>query len=67
MQNKNFDEVINYFKSGKFVIAEKKVAKLIEKFPNNYTLGARTPITVRSQRVHQSHTHACAGCVSHTK
>ena len=38
MQNKNFDEVINYLKSGKFVIAEEKVAKLIEKFPNNYTL-----------------------------
>ena len=38
MQNKNIEEVINYFKSGKFIIAEKKVAKLIEKFPHNHSL-----------------------------
>ena len=38
MQNKNIEEVLNYFNSGKFTIAEKKIAKLIKQFPNNYTL-----------------------------
>ena len=38
MQNEKFEEIINYFKSGKFVTAKEKVVKLIEKFPNNYSL-----------------------------
>ena len=38
MQNKNIEEVLNYFNSGKFAIAEKKAVKLIKQFPNNYTL-----------------------------
>ena len=38
MQNKYFEEIVNYFKSGKFIIAEEKAIKLIEKFPNNYNL-----------------------------
>ena len=38
MKDKNLDEIINYYKSGKFIIAEKKLSELMKKFPNNYFL-----------------------------
>ena len=38
MKNKNLDEIINYYKSGKLITAEKKLSELMKKFPNNYFL-----------------------------
>ena len=38
MENKEIQEIVNLFKSGKFDIAEKKVLKLLKKFPNNFNL-----------------------------
>ena len=38
MKDKNLDEIIKYYKSGKLIIAEKKLSELMKKFPNNYFL-----------------------------
>jgi len=38
MQNKNIEEAVNCFKSGEFIIAQKKVNELIKEFPNNHSL-----------------------------
>ena len=38
MKDKNLDEIIKYYKSGKLIIAEKKLSELMKKFPNNYYL-----------------------------
>ena len=38
MKDKNLDEIINYYKSGKLITAEKKLSELMKKFPNNYFL-----------------------------
>ena len=38
MKDKKLDEIINYYKSGKLIEAEKKLSELMKKFPNNYFL-----------------------------
>ena len=38
MKDKNIQELIDLFHSGKLTIVEKKVIKLIKKYPNNFIL-----------------------------
>ena len=38
MKDKNIQELIDLYHSGKLTIVEKKVIKLIKKYPNNFIL-----------------------------
>ena len=38
MKDKNIQELIDLFYAGKFTLVEKKVVKLIEKYPKNFVL-----------------------------
>ena len=49
MQNKDITEILEYFKLGKFNLAEKRLAKLIQKLPENYVLYNLYGIILASQ------------------
>jgi predicted O-linked N-acetylglucosamine transferase (SPINDLY family) len=38
MENKEIEQAVNYFKTGNFITAKKKLSELIEKSPNNHSL-----------------------------
>ena len=50
MKNKNIEELLVYFKSGKFEIAKKKASHYIKEFPNNYFLHNISGVILAKQK-----------------
>ena len=49
MKNKNLDEIIDNYKSGKLILAEKKLLELMKKFPNDYYKQSKIPCSCNVQ------------------
>ena len=50
MNNKNIEELLVYFKSGKFELVKKKASLYLKEFPNNYFLHNISGITLAKQK-----------------